>query len=242
MTKSTGYRTNQKAEKEKLREFGEIYLITCVPTGKKYVGQTLLLSGSDLRQYGTYKRWIAHLYEAKYSRPTCRYLNNAINKYGEEAFIIEAILTCKISDMTKYEDYFINYYNTIAPNGYNLKGAGRCGRASDETKRKMSESIRGENHPQFGKELSKETKEKIRQTNIDNAIRTDRDGSTILPKYLKYVNWASESGYNIVSHPLCKNKKFVTVHSNDHKLIDKKKIEAIEFLNNLNKQITGGNT
>jgi group I intron endonuclease len=239
MTKSTGYRLNQKAFKEKLKEFGEIYLVTCVPNGKQYVGQALLLTGSDLRQYGTYKRWVAHLYEAKNNMKTCRYLNNAINKYGEEAFIVEAILTCKISDMTKYEDHFINYYNTLVPNGYNLRGAGRCGRASEETKKKMSESIRGENHPQYGKPREKETIEKIRQTNIDNAIRIDRDGITILPKYLKYVNWEKETGYHIVSHPLCKQKKFVTVRSNDNNLLYKKKIEALEFLNNLNKQIKG---
>ena len=237
MTKSTGYRTNQKAEKEKLREFGEIYLVTCVPTGKLYVGQALLLSGSDLRPYGTYKRWVAHLYEAKTHKASCRYLNNAINKYGEDAFIIEAILTCKIPDMTKYEDYFINYYNTIAPNGYNLKGAGRCGRASDETKRKMSESTKGEKHPQYGIPLADKTKEKIRQTNIDNAIRTDRDGTTILPKYLKYINWASESGYHIVSHPLCKQKKFVTTSSITDLILNIKKQEAIDFLNILNKDL-----
>ena len=159
MTKSTGYRTNQRAEKEKLREFGEIYLITCVPTGKLYVGQAVLLSGSDLRPYGTYKRWVTHLYEAKYSRPTCRYLNNAINKYGEDAFIVEAILTCKIYDMTKYEDYFINYYNTIVPNGYNLRGGGRCGRVSEETKELMSIRMTGENHPQYGKPVADEVLE-----------------------------------------------------------------------------------
>ena len=239
MTKSTGYRLNQRAEKEKLKEFGEIYLVTCVPTGKKYVGQAVLLTGSDLRPYGTYKRWKSHIYEAFHSMKTCRHLNFAINKYGEDAFIVEPILTCKLDKINEYEIYFIKYYNTLVPNGYNLQEGGKSGRASEETKKRMSESTRGENHPQYGKPLSDETKEKIRQTNIDNAIRIDRDGSTILPKYLKYVNWESESGYHIVSHPFCKLKKFVTIYCHDYKLLDKKKIEALEFLNNLNKQIKG---
>ena len=173
---------------------------------------------------------------------TCRHLNFAINKYGEDAFIVEPILTCKLDKINEYEIYFIKYYNTLVPNGYNLQEGGKSGRASEETKKRISDTKKGEKHHQFGIPVTDETKEKIRQTNITNAIRTDRDGTTILPKYLKYVNWASESGYHIVSHPLCKQKKFVTVHSNDHKLIDKKKIEAFEFLNNLNKQITGGNT
>jgi len=237
MTKSTGYRTNQKAEKEKLREFGEIYLITCVPTGKQYIGQAVLLSGSDLRPYGTYKRWKSHVYEAFHSMKTCRHLNFAINKYGEDAFIVEAILTCKLDKINEYEIYFIKYYNTLVPNGYNLQEGGKSGRASEETKRKMSESTKGEKHPQYGIPLADKTKEKIRQTNINNAIRTDRDGTTILPKYLKYVNWASESGYHIVSHPLCRNKKFVTTSSITDSILNIKKQEAIDFLNILNKDL-----
>jgi len=237
MTKSTGYRANQKAEKEKLREFGEIYLITCVPTGKQYIGQAVLLSGSDLRPYGTYKRWKSHVYEAFHSMKTCRHLNFAINKYGEDAFIVEAILTCKLDKINEYEIYFIKYYNTLVPNGYNLQEGGKSGRASEETKRKMSESTKGEKHPQYGIPLADKTKEKIRQTNINNAIRTDRDGTTILPKYLKYVNWASESGYHIVSHPLCRNKKFVTTSSITDSILNIKKQEAIDFLNILNKDL-----
>ena len=171
---------------------------------------------------------------------TCRYLNNAINKYGSEAFIVEAILTCKIDDMTKYEDYFINQYNTLAPNGYNLKGAGRCGRDSDETKYLKSIAKKGEKHPQYGKPITEEVKEKIRQTNINNAVRKDKDNS-ILPKYLKYVNWASETGYHIVSHPLCKQRKFVTSKVMSDTLLNTKKIEALEFLNNLNIQLVNQN-
>ena len=100
MTKSTGHRDKQKALKEKLKEFGEIYLATCKSTGKQYVGQAILLSGKDLRYYGTYKRWATHLYEARNAKATCRYLNYAINKYGHEDFVVEAILTCKIVDLT----------------------------------------------------------------------------------------------------------------------------------------------
>ena len=188
MTLSTGYRNKEKALKEKLKEFGEIYLATCTVNGKTYVGQAVLLSGADLRQYGTQKRWISHLYEAKTEKLSCRYLNNAINKYCASNFTVEPILTCKIDKLTYYEDYFIIYYKSMVPNGYNLRGAGRCGRSSDETKQRMSESIRGEKHPQFGVPLTEEVKEKIRQTNINNAVRTDRDGTTILQKYMKCLD------------------------------------------------------
>ena len=237
MTKNTGYRANQRAEKEKLKEFGEIYLVTCVPTGKKYVGQAVLLSGSDLRPYGTYKRWKSHIYEAFHSMKTCRHLNFAINKYGEDAFIVEPILTCKLDKINEYEIYFIKYYNTLVPNGYNLQEGGKSGRASEETKKRISDTKKGEKHHQFGIPVTDETKEKIRQTNIDNAIRVDRDGISILPKYLKYVNWSSETGYHIVSHPLCKQRKFVTTATISDLIINEKKQEAINFLNSLNASV-----
>ena len=200
MTKNTGYRTNQKAIKEKLRELGEIYLITCKSNGKQYVGQALLYTGTDLRPYGSYKRWVSHVYEATHNMKTCRYLNFAINKYGADAFIVEPIISCKIDKINDYEIYFIKYYNTLVPNGYNLQEGGKSGKASDETKRKMSESIGGVNHPQYGKPVTEEVKGKIRQTNINNAVRYDTDGSQ-LPKYLKYEHSVSECGYRIISHP-----------------------------------------
>jgi hypothetical protein len=130
----------------------------------------------------------------------------------------------------------MDLYNTRAANrrGYNLREAGRCGRASEETRKKMSESMTGEKHPQWGKPIKEETKDKIRQTNINNAVREDHDG-TILPKYLKYVNWASEEGYHVVSHPLCKLRKFVSIKKPvDH---GSHKTRAIAFLNSLNLQL-----
>lgn len=73
-------------------------------------------------------------------------VRNAIRKYGKDAFEVCPLLTCKIEDMTLYEDQFIASLNTLVPNGYNLKGAGRCGRASDVTRKKMSESMIGTVH------------------------------------------------------------------------------------------------
>ena len=102
----------------------------------------------------------------------------------------------------------------------------------------MSESISGAKHPQFGKPITEEVKEKIRQTNINNAIRYDKDGS-ILPKYLKYENSVSEYGYRIISHPLCKQKKFVTtkVHEVTDEFLQTKKSQALVHLDHLNEQL-----
>jgi group I intron endonuclease len=196
----------------------------------QYVGQAQLFTGKDNRLYGSKGRWRTHLSDVKY-HDNCTYLNNAIRKYGEDAFVVTPILTCKIEKLTQYEDMFMKLLNTLVPNGYNLREAGRCGRASEETRKKMSISHSGSKHHQWGKERTEEEKERIRQTNINNAIRYDKDG-TLLPKYLKYVDWASEEGYHIVSHPLCKLRKFVSTQK-PVDLKQKKKL-AYEFLKELN--------
>jgi len=220
--------------KDKLKDYGEIYVVKCLANGKHYVGQAQLLTGKDLRHYGTHGRWIGHLYEARTGRKTCRYLNHAIQKYGSDNFEVTPVLTCKIEDLTKYEDMFMELYNSMVDNGngYNLRSAGRCGRASAETLKKKSESMKGEKHPQYGKPIKDEVKKKISQTNIDKMVRYDKDGTTRLPKFMKYVNWATEEGYHIVSHPGCKQKKFVTTNrDNDlEKVILEKRAEALAYL------------
>ena len=234
MTKNTGYYQKQRDIKEKLKDFGEIYLATCITTGKKYIGQAVLFSGTGLRPYGTEKRWKCHLSEARTHKPTCRVLNFAINKYGPDDFIVIPLLSCKLDKINDYEIEFIKHYNTLVPHGYNLQEGGKSGRASEETKELMRIRMTGENHPQFGIKLSDETKEKIRQTNINNAIRMDKDGVTVLPKYMKYVKWASEEGYHIIAHPLCKSKKFTSTSRITEEIINQRKIEALLFLANLN--------
>jgi group I intron endonuclease len=201
--------------------------------GKGYIGQTQIVIGWDHRNHGTDVRVKEHFREAENFLPTCAHLNNAIRKWGKDSFRYIALISCKIQDLTKWEEYFMDLYNTRSVNGrgYNLREAGRCGRASEETRKKMSEAKKGEKHHQWGKPQTDEVKEKIRQTNINNAVREDHDGTT-LPKYLKYVNWASEEGYHVVSHPLCKLRKFVSIK----KPVDlgSHKARAVAFLNSLN--------
>lgn len=223
--------------KERLASYGEIYVITCTANGKQYVGQAQLLTGKDRRYNASKGRWNTHLSDAK-THNHCTYLNHAIRKYGTDAFEVLPLLTCKIEDMTKFEDAYIHELRTMAPNGYNLRAAGRCGRASDETRKKMSESKCGSRHFQFGKHRTDEEKEKIRQTNINNAVRYDHNGVR-LPKYLKYVQWSSENGYHVVSHPLCKLRKFVTTKSGTWSQLEENKARALEYLELLNEQQLG---
>jgi group I intron endonuclease len=231
--------TELAKKKEHLKNFGEIYVIRNKVNGKLYVGQAVLLYAKRLQRYGSHGRWRGHVLDAKNGKGTCRYLNHAIQKYGEENFEVTPILCCKIEDLTRYEDMFIQELNSMAPHGYNLKSAGRCGRPSDETLRRMSESMRGAKHPQYGKPHRAETKQKISQTNIDKMIRYDYDGITELPKYLKYVKWSDQEGYHILSHPLCKKKVFVYVlaAAKAQRSLSECKKEAMKLLDALNNKL-----
>lgn len=91
---------------------------------------------------------------------------NAIKKYGWDGFdhiIIESDLSEKIANRLEIE--YIRRYNTMDRNyGYNMTsgGNGASGRIhTEESKLKMSISKSGTNHPNFGKHLRDETKNKI---------------------------------------------------------------------------------
>ena len=148
---------------------GYIYLITNKLTGKKYIGQTL--------ENDIHERWKSHFKKSS----NCRYLKHALAKYHKENFKFEIICICFDTDCDKYEKEYIKKFNTLVPNGYNLREGGNNGRHNTETKKKISntlrskwsnlsesekkkhsESISGPNNHQFGKKRTPEEREKMR--------------------------------------------------------------------------------
>ena len=98
-----------------------IYKVTCIPTQKIYIGK----SESSIQE-----RWKGHLRAAflpshnDYNFP----FHRAIRKYGESAFMVEEIDSCKDStELKEKEKYWIKYYNSYNT-GYNatLGGDGQC--------------------------------------------------------------------------------------------------------------------
>ena len=135
---------------------GYIYLIENLINGKKYVGQTI--------QDDIYKRWNKHKQINKRFVGTC--LFNAYKKYGIENFKYKIICICFDEDTNKYEEEYINKYQTLYPNGYNMIEGGKSRKFTPILKQIISEKLRGENHPMFGKHLKEETKQKLREKNI----------------------------------------------------------------------------
>ncbi len=98
---------------------GDVYLIKS-PSDKYYVGQAVkkLKSGKN---WGYLSRWKSHISEANRNLNYCRLLDNAIRKYGHENFEVSLLCECtSLEELNEKEVFYIEKYNSLTPNGYNL--------------------------------------------------------------------------------------------------------------------------
>jgi len=99
-----------------------IYKIRNKINNKIYIGQTI----NSLE-----RRTARHL-------KSNSYIGNALRKNGIQSFDISIIDTADdINLLNEKEEYWISYYNTICPDGYNLSYGGNNSGMSEETKRKL---------------------------------------------------------------------------------------------------------
>ena len=111
--------------------YGIVYIGTCSVNGKQYVGQTI---AKDPIAYCR-----GHLLNAKKGEDKLFY--NAIRKHGAENFTFEIIWRAvDKASLDVSEDSFIKLFETMSPNGYNLRGGGAHGRWPEEIKTKFSVS------------------------------------------------------------------------------------------------------
>lgn len=138
---------------------GYIYKITNKIDNKIYVGQTI----RDVEE-----RWKDHLKKGS----NCRYLKSAINKYGINNFEFKLVCITFDNQLDDMEIKYIEQYNSLVPNGYNLRLGGNSGRHNAETKQKISETLKKRykngliclNNHRLGKPLSEITKKKISES------------------------------------------------------------------------------
>ena len=128
---------------------GYIYLIIDLTNWKKYVGQHHYhLKKLDSNYHGS-GHIIKRIYKKRPHTLKEVYLKTC---YTQE-------------ELDEWEQYYIKFYNTLYPNGYNLTEGGNGGVPCEETRRKLSELkkglLSGEKNPMFGKHHSEETKQKI---------------------------------------------------------------------------------
>lgn len=141
--------------------YGRIYLVTNKLNGKQYVGQTI----------------------TKHSRHGHGHaIRAAYKKYGHSMFLYQPITQGNLNQnqLDCFEKFWIEVFDCLAPNGYNLEGGGRRGKyvyhapslgkkVSEETKLKMSAAQKRrfsffDVHPNKGRKHSDETKKKMSQS------------------------------------------------------------------------------
>ena len=123
---------------------GYIYLIIDLTNWKKYVGQHHYhIEGQLDPYYHGSGHIIRQIYKKRPHTLKEVYLKTC---YTQE-------------ELDEWEQYYIKFYDTLYPNGYNLQEGGRGGTPSEETRKKISESSKG-------KQLSYETKKKISEALI----------------------------------------------------------------------------
>ena len=151
--------------------YGIIYKIINTTNGKEYVGQTLShrKNHNRYRPFGYIGRFKDHISEAlcNTKEKQCRYLNQAIRKYGKEVFNIELVEKCSIELLNEKEIHYISYYQSLYPNGYNLTIGGK----NMYTKKIIIEEVYNNNIIQTDKSHSSSTKNKISE-GIKNYYQT----------------------------------------------------------------------
>jgi group I intron endonuclease len=140
-------------------------------TKKQYIGQTIC---NDIE-----RRWRQH--RKCDGKTVGRYLSAAYNKYGIDKFKFQIICICFDEDCNRFEQEYIKRFNTLVPNGYNLREGGmnskqhpesiqlrveknkgkKYGPLSDAIKKKLSDEKIGNKNPNFGKKITKERQTKL---------------------------------------------------------------------------------
>ena len=140
---------------------GFIYSILNKRNGKIYVGQTI--QGR--------KRFKKHKSELDNHNHPNSHLQNAWDKYGSDAFEFNVLENCSDDKLDDNEIWWIDYFDsTNQDKGYNLRSGGNSNFiVSDETRKKLSDINKGENHWNYGKSHSLETRNKISES-MRNAV------------------------------------------------------------------------
>lgn len=174
-----------------------IYLLTS-PSEKQYVGQT---------KHTAEKRFKGHVHASKRLLDEgCTRLNRALRKYGPENFTIETIIECDEIDLNEWEQTYIEYYDTLSPNGYNLTTGGDHFILSEEARLHIKEGL---------------ARVKDIRSRNKRIYYKDQD----LPTYVQRLKTEYGEGY-IVEKPDCPNGQFCS----DRWTMEQKKKMALEYL------------
>ena len=214
MEPSKHFKLSKEIIDDPTERYCEIYKIINLTSGKVYVGQAVshILNHKRYRPYGHEGRFKCHISEAfSQKKNQSHYLNNAIRKYGVNEFVVELIEYCKLTQADDREIYYIKHFNSLFPNGYNLKNGGNVFTHSEESKRRVSNGVIN-----YFKDKKYERFKHVKSLDDD------------IEKYIKPLNRNnSQYGWYVYIDKI--KADFGGVHIS----LEESKKNAIEFINNL---------
>ena len=210
--------SNQILDDESIR-YCEIYKINNLTNGKVYVGQAVshILNHKRYRPYGREGRFRCHVSEAFSAKKNqSHYLNNAIRKYGAVNFNVELLECCELANSDERETKYIKDFNSLFPNGYNLKNGGTTFTHCDESKKRVSDGV-----ARYYKDKKQERFKDIKSIGAD------------IDKYIHPLNRdKSQYGWYVMIER--KKADFGGVHIP----LDESRASAREFVTNLKQSIS----
>ena len=141
---------------------GGVYKITNTTNNRIYVGSTKALR-NRCKQHANY---------LKRNKHHNIFLQRDFGKCGMEAFtfeVLEVVFGGRLT-LTTFEQKYLDYYINSGNQCYNLKKKviqtqGPWSFTPEETKKKLSDKMKGVNNPNYGNRMSEESKEKISKAN-----------------------------------------------------------------------------
>ena len=130
-----------------------IYKIINKTNGKYYIGSSVNIK----------KRWFNHKHELNKNNHGNDYLQNAWNKYGKDAFDFMIVESIPAEKLIEVEQQYLN--NIEKDKCYNLSFIADKIEMTIATRKKMSESHKGEKNANYGKRMSEGMKQAIRARN-----------------------------------------------------------------------------
>lgn len=118
---------------------GFIYMIQG-PTGKKYIGQTKRTIKNRFKQ---------HCSNVSRKSEKCTFLHRSMIKYGIKTFTCELVEEVDEELLDEREIYYIEFFNTIAPNGYNLQTGGSSPKMHKQTRERISKFYKTNDLPMY---------------------------------------------------------------------------------------------
>jgi group I intron endonuclease len=155
---------------------GIIYKALNKSNGKIYIGQT---------KFALQKRVSQHLNDKRDKMPFVR----ALQKYGVETFEIEPVAWAYTKEHLDFlEKFYIDFFKSKPPNGYNIAEGGIGGCESEEVKQKISTTLKGQVIPVEtrrkisaslkGKPRSEEHQKKLNESHGSMSLETRKKIST----------------------------------------------------------------